>query len=395
MVKYTHKQFYPTEHTMNQAEQVLLQAIQKSLWNIDITFPEDTDWNAVLKEAEDQAVLGIVIGVAPADVQEEWKSRASYVTAHFVRILHYQEQLYKLLKDNGIPMVILKGTAASIYYPNPSQRSMGDIDFIVPEDCFDQAKELLMQNGYTVNDNPQYQRHIDVSRDGISFEMHRFFSELGIDIESYIVNGIPEAETVTIYHNSFPILPKTANGLVLLAHLAFHLKTGLGFRQIIDWMMFVNQKLDDAFWYQSFRNDAEKTKLDVVAITITKVCQEYFGLTDSITWCNSADDEVCTSLMDSLLSSGNFGKKRGSGRKVENTITNIKRYGLRYLQTAGEFNWQAYHRHKWLKPFAWIYQIGRYAKQGLQTKRNTKLIREDIERGKQKNDLLEKLKLGE
>ena len=99
--------------------------------------------------------------------------------------------------------------------------------------------------------------------------------------------------------------------------------------------------------------------------------------------------------MDSLLSSGNFGKKRGSGRKVENTITNIKRYGLRYLQTAGEFNWQAYHRHKWLKPFAWIYQIGRYAKQGLQTKRNTKLIREDIERGKQRNDLLEKLKLGE
>ena len=259
---------------MNQAEQVLLQAIQKSLWNKDITFPDNTDWNAVLKEAEDQAVLGIVIGVAPADAQREWRGRASYVTAHFVRILHYQEQLYKLLKSNGIPMAILKGTAAAIYYPNPSQRTMGDIDFIVPEDCFDKAKELLIQNGYNVKDDPQYRRHIDVSRDGIFFEMHRFFSELGIDIESYIVNGIPEAEIVTIHGNSFPILPKTANGLVLLAHLAFHLKTGLGFRQIIDWMMFVNQNLDDAFWNQSFRNDAKKTNLDVVAITITKRCQK-------------------------------------------------------------------------------------------------------------------------
>ena len=122
---------------MNQTEQILLQAIQKSLWNTDIIFQEDTDWNAVLKEAEDQAVLGIVIGIAPAEVQKEWKARASAGTAHFVRILHYQEQLHKLLKENDIPMVILKGTAAAIYYPNPAQRSMGDIDFLVPPEHFD------------------------------------------------------------------------------------------------------------------------------------------------------------------------------------------------------------------------------------------------------------------
>ena len=74
---------------MNQTEQVLLQAIQKSLWNIDIVFPADTDWNAVLKEAEDQAVLGLVIDIAPKDVRDKWKSRAGVVTANFVRILHY------------------------------------------------------------------------------------------------------------------------------------------------------------------------------------------------------------------------------------------------------------------------------------------------------------------
>ena len=120
-----------SETVMNQTEQILLQAIQKSLWNTDITFPEDTDWNAVIKEAEDQTVLGIVIGIAPAEIQKDWKSKASAGMAHFIRILHYQEQLYMLLKENDIPMVILKGTAAAIYYPNHFQRSMGDIDFMV------------------------------------------------------------------------------------------------------------------------------------------------------------------------------------------------------------------------------------------------------------------------
>ena len=38
---------------MTQTEQILLQAIQKSLWNTDIDFPVDTNWDAVLKEAED------------------------------------------------------------------------------------------------------------------------------------------------------------------------------------------------------------------------------------------------------------------------------------------------------------------------------------------------------
>ena len=50
---------------MNSIQQVLFQGIQKSLWNANIMFPDNTDWDAVISEAEDQAVLGIVIGAAP------------------------------------------------------------------------------------------------------------------------------------------------------------------------------------------------------------------------------------------------------------------------------------------------------------------------------------------
>lgn len=380
---------------MNVTEQVLLQAIQKSLFHTDIGFSQSTDWDAVLKEAEDQAVLGIVIGEAPQDIQMKWKSRAGLVTANFVRILHYQEQLYRLLKQNNVPMVILKGTAAAFFYPNPSQRTMGDIDFIVPENQFEFAKMVLIKNGYSIEDDPRYPRHADVTINGVCFEMHRFFSELGIDIEDYIKNGLLEAEEVSIYGSVFPILPDTANGLVLLAHLAFHLKTGLGLRQVIDWMMFATREMSDDFWNTSFKDAAEKSKLDTLAVTVTYMCQKYFGLTNSITWCQNADDKLCDLLMESLLSSGNFGKKRGSGRSVENTVTNLRKYGLHYLQTAGEFNWKAYHEHRWLKPFAWLYQTGRYIKQGIHTKRNAGQIKEDFDRGKQRNELLRALKLNE
>lgn len=380
---------------MNQTEQILLKAIQKSLWNTDITFPEDTDWNAVLKEAEDQAVLGIVIGVAPKETQKEWQNKASAGTAHFVRILHYQEQLYKLLKENDISMVILKGTAAAINYPNPSQRSMGDIDFLVPPEHFNRAKELLVQDGYTIEDDPRYPRHIHVHKDGISLEQHRFFSTEGIEIEKYVTEGMAAIEERSIYGSVFPMLPTVANGLVLLGHMVQHLKSGLGLRQVIDWMVFVHAEMDDALWNTAFHKAVRETGLETAAITMTRLCQLYLGLSDSIQWCKNADEELCDELIENLLSSGNFDRKRGKGSAVESVTSNIARKGLfRYLQTAGEYNWKAYHKHKWLKPFAWIYQIGRYAKKGFQAKRGGKL-KEDLARGKQRSDLLKRMKISE
>ena len=379
---------------MNQTEQILLQAIQKSLWNTGITFPDDTDWDAVLREASVQTVLGTVIDVAPAEFRQKWKGIASAGMAHFVRILHYQEQMYHLLKENGIPMVILKGTAAAICYPNPSQRVMGDIDFLVPIEYFDRAKDVFIQNGYTIEEDEKYQRHIDVIKDQMSFEMHRFFSDTSYDIERFIRDGVQNAETRQIFGSTFPMLPKLANGLVLLGHMAGHLRTGLGLRQVIDWIMYVDKELDDVFWNKEFQAAARESGLETIAITATKVCQQYLGLKDSITWCKDADEETCRMLMDSLLSSGNFGRKRGKGTDIEKVVTSFKKKGaLRYLQTAGEHNWKAYEKHRWLKPFCWIYQTGRYIKQGIQAKRSGNQIAADFERGNQRSELLKRLGL--
>lgn len=379
---------------MNQTEQVLLQAIQKSLWNTDIEFPADTDWDAVLKEAEDQAVLGLVINIAPKDVRDTWKSRAGAVTAKFVRILHYQQQLCELFKANDIPLVILKGTAAAVYYPNPAQRSMGDIDYLVPLEYFDQAKELLVKNGYAIEDDPRAPRHMHVHKDGISFEQHRFFSSEGIDVERFILDGMNHIEMAKIYGTSFPMLPKLANGLVLLGHMVQHLKFGLGLRQVIDWMMYVHSELTDDFWHQTFEAAAKEAGLDKVAVTATQMCKKYLGLPMEIHWCEDGDEQLCRELMESLLSSGNFDRKRGRGSAVEKVTSSFARKGIfRYLQYAGEYNWKAYHKHKWLKPFAWAYQIGRYARQGLKAKRSGTQLKEDIARGRRRTELLQKLNI--
>ena len=379
---------------MNQTEQILLKAVRKSIWNQPVDFPAETDWDAVLLEAEKQTILGIVITAAPDAIQEEWKGKASSVTATFIRILRAQEQLYKLLKNNGISMAILKGTASAIYYPNPHQRSMGDIDFIVPSEQFDRAKELLMKNGYTIDAESGVKRHIEMQKDGITFELHWRFSSYDSDIESVVTCGLEHPEIHTIFGVEFPMLPKLENGLVLLAHLVQHLRSGLGLRQVIDWMMYVDKELDDATWEQSFQTIAKTAGLETTAITVTRMCQMYLGLNPNNRWPNNADPELCDLLLENMLESGNFGRKLGEGIKTEKVVTQIKTLGFfRYLQFAGEHNFKACRKHKWLKPFAWCYQIGRYIKQLFQIRHRKSEILSDINRGDQRAALLKRLNI--
>ena len=66
---------------------------------------------------------------------------------------------------------------------------------------------------------------------------------------------------------------------------------------------------------------------------------------------------------------------------------------FRYLQAAGEYKWKAYHRHSWLKPFAWLYQIGRYIRQGLRAGRAGRALSGDLERSRERYELLKRLRI--
>ena len=106
---------------IEQSQKLLLEAIKASLFCIPFSYPDDTDWDSVIKEAKDQAIMGLISPVIPVHDESSDQGKASYM-----RLLHEQDKLLKLLEVNSIPCVILKGCAAAIYYYKPYLRSMGD-----------------------------------------------------------------------------------------------------------------------------------------------------------------------------------------------------------------------------------------------------------------------------
>ena len=375
---------------INVNQQALLELIKASLFRAEPCFPEDVDWDAVIKEAKEQTVVGIASPAVPEEVAEKWHNSAKKNTMRFFQILDEQTNLVNIFKNAGIPLVILKGCAAAMYYPIPLQRTMGDIDFIVPSERFEEARRLMTDNGYKFDHDEGDDREYTYRKGDIILELHHRYSDAGWDIDPLIMEGMTHPIMSELYGKEFPTLPAEINGLVLLDHIRHHLRWGLGIRQIIDWMMFLHSFPGDDSWNNRFAPLVREMGLETFAATITKMCRLWFGFPDEITWCNFADDDSVQDLLDIVFQFGNFGRKAWKDDHPVDAVTvNIRRKGLfRYLQSVGESNWKACQKHKILRPFAWLYQIFYYAVKGFSALFSGKKIVKDFGSGKKRSDFL-------
>ena len=224
---------------INQNETALLRVIRAVLLDETLPISEPLDWAAILQEARAQTVLGLIAEAVPEDYRDAVRTEDSQLKAKFMRVLHGQTQLVSLFRSAGIPLVILKGMAAAMYDPKPARRAMGDVDFLVPQDRFSDAMQLLEANGYEplgeLPDEPP--RHVQYAKGGVEYELHHHFSSFDLDLEPVVTDGLSRAVTHEIAGREFPTLPNPENALVLLAHIRQHLlESGLGLRQIIDWL---------------------------------------------------------------------------------------------------------------------------------------------------------------
>ena len=314
-------------------------------------------------------------------------------------IVGEQEKLCQLLRAHDIPCVVLKGTAAGVYYPQPTYRTMGDIDLIVQPQNYQRANEILAEYGCepVKMDDP---RNSTWRHNGIIIELHYRFSafkplELCQHMDQHIHAGMAHAETAVLEGYSFPILPNAENGLVLLDHISLHLAYGLGLRQIVDWMLYADRFLDDAWWQEVFRPMAQELGLDILATAVTRMCQIYLGLREDITWCRDASPDLCRMLMNHILDLGNFGNKKEKGQTkgltVLNAACNDIPFFFRWLQKRGCETWPAYQKHPWLRPLAWTYQVRHLVREGFRRKNPIQSLREDMKKRKDQDDFLGKL----
>ena len=341
-------------------EQLVFQLLKASLFEdekVDIT-----DWKPVFEEMKAQSVAALPgewLKKHPIHGASAWQTYCNFQQGQWLKMMFRQNQLLKLLDQNGIPCVILKGMAAAMAYPHPSLRMMGDVDFLVKRTDFEKAAAVMEENGYQLKHEKDPDcHHYGYFKDEIIFEMHKrlaIVQESDEKLLSLIENGIDRREIRESGGYRFPVLPAELNGLVLMAHINQHLRGGLGLRQIIDWMMYIHELPEDT-WEKELLPLLRETGMEKLAMTVTAMCQKYLGLRTIVA---NGEDYPCDELMDYIMSKGNFGRKAGRDGKISSVFSDFASpaRAFKRLQAGGLGRWKAAKKCRILRPFAWIYQV--------------------------------------
>lgn len=128
------------------------------------------------------------------------------------------------------------------------------------------------------------------------------------------------------------------------------------------------------------------------------MCEKYLGLSNSkiiepIKQNNYDKKDVSDELLESLLNSGNFGRKNTSsperaGRKISEQLAVIKIKGFfSYFQRAGLSRWKLCHKYPALKPFAFLYGVFRLLVRGIKSIVKTGHFKDKIRYVHNKNKL--------
>lgn len=364
-------------------------------------FPADTDWQDVYKEMKAQAVVALPFRwlrdnpLPDRGLYNEWIRTCNSQQSKWLLLMAAQTGLVLLLEKHQIPFVIIKGSAAAMTYPDPHLRSAGDIDFLVRRCDYEKTAALLEVNGYKLeHEKDPRVHHYGYTFNGFSFELHRRLGSVRETDEELIAlfeDGILHRERKEIGSFWFPVLPVELNGLSLLFHINQHLRSGLGLRQIIDWMMYVDRLPEDV-WKDQVLPMLRRTGMEKFALTVTAMCQKHLGLRRIV---EEDDSYPCEELMEYILEKGNFGRKSGEEGKIASVslvITSPVRFFKR-LQKGGMLRWEAARRHRVLQPFAWIYQIGFITRELRENRISPRVFLANKRKGAAQRELIEKLGL--
>lgn len=290
----------------------LLYLLNESLFDAKIPA---CDFINILSEAHTQTVFPLVYSAlieSGCDLSA-YQSQYFSVIGNNVKVFEEHKQLHKLLSQNKIEYVFLKGCASARFYPDPLLRTMGDVDLLVRESDIPKVTALLIENGYKrKSDNGSNKVHISLRnpKTMVHIELHRRIGSIpendaGEKIKTYFADIFEKA----LLENGEYFRPcDFHHGLILLLHTAQHLtREGVGLRHLCDWAVFI-ATFSDADFRALFEEPLKENGLWEFAKILTQFAVKYLGCPPKA-WCGEPDDAVLEALLCDVFEGGNFGKK--------------------------------------------------------------------------------------
>ncbi len=323
------------------------------------------DWEYIFKKSIEQNITGLLYPALSkvadnlnfdAEFKTKWQNQMLKTIAFSGSQYSEFKKIYKLLKENNINIVGLKGCVIRNIYPVPELRTMGDFDIVCSEADIYAIRDLFAKNGYDVV-NDVY---------GIICKKNIFYWEVFYSIkDEFRINTKKWNEniindTTTIKGINCP--NHTLFFLHLIVHTAKHfLREGAGIRNLCDIALFYKtySVVIDFDFVQKAVDEQGATK---IYNYIMNAISKYFRLNVKEYTQYISDNKIDCFFEYSLLN-GIFGKNDNKliSQVSKNEDNYIKGYRKILFPSVKilSIRYRYLEKYPFLLPFAWINRLFR------------------------------------
>ena len=228
---------------------------------------QEIDWTAIKALADAHGLSAIVLD----GINEVLKSNSQLSTLNSQlklswigevmqnyegRYASYEKAIGSLAgfyNQHGYKMMVLKGYACSLDWPNPKHRPCGDIDIWLFNQQAAADKELVSSFKFKIDSS--HHHHTVFEWDGFSVENHYDFINVhhhksNAEFEKILKQlGEDDSHFVVLNGENVYLPSPNLHALFLLKHLMMHFASeGIMLRQVVDWGFFVEKHSKDVDW---------------------------------------------------------------------------------------------------------------------------------------------------
>lgn len=287
--------------------------------NVGTEKPDIKDWQEVYDFARKQSIIGICDPTGhdirmPQNLLFQWIGDVQAIRAQNKLLNQRSVEVYHFLRELGFRCCILKGQGNAMIYPDPYQRSPGDVDVWVDADKnkvynfvkerYPDAEECIKHIKFPIFTDVEVDVHHTPLRFlhiGHNRYLQKWFSE-------QIDEQMSHYTTLSDTRCKIAVPTAKFNAVYQLGHIMVHLlDEGLGFRQLIDYF-YVLKKVSSLS--QEERDDIVDTwkRLGMLKLSSAVMWVETEILRiDKRYLLTAPNEQLGERLLADVLEGGNFG----------------------------------------------------------------------------------------
>ncbi|MCQ2253232.1 MAG: nucleotidyltransferase family protein [Bacteroidales bacterium] len=298
--------------------------------------PSDREWNALMKLATEQALIGVCFfginrlpkeQMPPQGVLLKWMALANVVRQRNALLNDRCGEVMQKFEADGFCPVILKGQGNALMYPDPAARQCGDIDVWLHGD---KKRIVDYVNSIDSKEHFAHIHHIDLDYfKDVHVEVHYALGMTNASpLNKSIYNWFNQLDKTTFPSVTLPngknirMMPLEVNLVYQLCHIDQHFGPGgIGLRQILDYYYLLHQAKSHGVDFQAIKSTVRKLGMLRLAEALMYVLRELFGLGEEL-MPFPINERTGKFLLKEIMISGNLGKKRrltskGSKRRFQ------------------------------------------------------------------------------